>query len=184
MKEYCGCPDTSGPWLRGIAIMATVLLMAVGCVGQDTEPSLEERAQGIDRSLMCPVCPSETVDQSQVPLAKQMRAIIREKLAAGDSRQEILDFFVSRYGEGVLAAPPKSGFNLLVWTMPLVGILAGGVTLTLVLRAMRGRRGPEVPVMEMPPTDGELEPYLSRVEEEMRGMLGDTPPPPEGQFRG
>ena len=206
MKEDRGYPGTSGPWtmyrqantdegrpwvrgmpcilLRGIAITATVLLMATGCLGQETEPSLEEQAQGIDRSLMCPVCPSETVDQSQVPLAKQMRAIIREKLAAGDSRQDILDFFSSRYGEAVLAAPLKSGFNLLVWIMPVVGILVGGVTLMLILRAMRGRRGPEIPVLEMPPTDGELEPYLSRVEEEMRGVLGDAPHPPEGQFRG
>ena len=170
-------------WLRGIAITITVLLMAVGCVGQDTGPSLEEQAQDIDRNLMCPVCPSETVDQSQVPLAKQMRVIIREKLAVGDSRQEILDFFVSRYGEDVLAAPPKSGFNLLVWITPVVGMLAGGATLTLALRAMRHRQVAEVSVMETPPADEELEPYLPRVEEEMRGVLGDAPPSPEGQSR-
>ena len=157
--------------------MATVMLFATGCLGQETQPSLEEQAQEIGRSLMCPVCPSETVDQSQVPLAKQMRAIIREKLTAGESRQEILDFFMERYGEDVLAAPPKSGFNLLVWTLPVVGLLAGGVTLLLVLRAMGRRRGlEEVPMMGTPPTSEELEPYLSRVDEEMRQVLKDVPP--------
>ncbi len=170
--------------LRRAAALAVVMLITTGCLGQEANLSLEQQAQGIDRSLMCPVCPSETVDQSQVELAKQMRAIIREKLAAGESRQDILDFFVNRYGEDVLAAPPKSGFNLVAWVMPGVGILAGGAVLLLTLRAMRRRQeAADITPMDSSPSEG-LEPYLSRVDEEIRQVVelrrADESSPPRG----
>ena len=173
-------------WYRPFrwAVAMTALLVVVsGCLGQETEPSLEERAQEIDRGMMCPVCPSETVDQSQVELAKQMRVIIREKLVAGESRQEILDFFVARYGESVLAAPSKSGFNLVAWVMPGVGLVVGIAVLLLALRAMRRQREMEEVQVLRPPliADDELEPYLSRVSEEMEQLLKDAAPPPAGR---
>ena len=169
---------------RWAVAMTALLVVVSGCLGRETEPSLEERAQEIDRSLMCPVCPSETVDQSQVELAKQMRVIIREKLVAGESRQEIFDFFVARYGESVLAAPDKSGFNLLVWVMPGVGLVMGIGVLLLALRAMRPQRElDEVQVLGTPLlSDEELEPFLSRVSEEMEQLLADAPPPPTGGY--
>ena len=166
-----GLRGTPRHLLRWMGIMATVVVIATGCIGQATELSLEQQAQEMDRSLMCPVCPSETVDQSQVPLAKQMRAMVREKLATGESRQQILDFFVERYGENVLAAPPKTGFNIVVWLMPGAGMLAAAVALVFVLRAMRSSH----PSMESIPTDpssGEdLTPYLARVDEELEQVL-------------
>ena len=105
------------------------LLLTTACggsgqrVGTYTPEELEAVAYSIDRSLICPVCPAETIDQAQVQLAKQMRALVREKLAEGWSREQILDLFVESYGEDVLASPPKSGFNLLVWVVPPVGVL-------------------------------------------------------------
>ena len=166
-----GVQGTPRHLLRWVGAMAFMIVIATGCLGQATEPSLEQQAQEIDKSLMCPVCPSETVDQSQVPLAKQMRAIIREKLATGEPRQQILDFFVERYGEDVLAAPPKTGFNLLAWLMPGAGMLAGVAALVLVLRAMR----PSHPVADstpaVPSPGEELAPYLARVDEELRQVL-------------
>ena len=84
----------------------------------------EEEAQSIDRMLLCPVCPAESIDQAQVPIARQMRAVVRKMLGEGASREEVLDFFEARYGTGVLAAPPKSGVNLLAWLLPIVGIVA------------------------------------------------------------
>ena len=101
----------------------------------------EAEAQSIDRSIMCPVCPAETIDQAQVPIARQMRQLVREKLAAGESRGEILKYFAERYGQDIVAFPPKSGLNLVAWVFPVVSVallLAGG---GLVLRAMASRRG-------------------------------------------
>ena len=88
---------------------------------------------------MCPVCPAETIDQAQVEISFQMRAIIREMLAEGRTRDEILDFFVDRYGPDILAAPPKSGRNLLAWILPIVGVAIGLAGVFLVIRAMTNR---------------------------------------------
>ena len=141
--------------------LVTIIIAATAC-GSD-ERTLEERAQSIDRNLICPVCPGETIDQAQVELAGQMRAVVREKLAEGQARAEILQFFVDSYGEGVLAAPPKSGFNLLVWVLPIVGVAGAATVLFFVIKAMgRGKTGPETPT-----PDRELEPYLMRVDEEL-----------------
>ena len=101
----------------------------------------EAEAQAIDRMLMCPVCPAQTIDQTEVTLAQQMRAQVRELLARGASRAETLAWFRDRYGPGIVAEPPRSGFNLIAWLAPgavvIIG-LAGGV---LALRAMRRPAG-------------------------------------------
>ena len=70
----------------------------------------------------------------------QMRAVIREMLAEGRTRDEVLDYFVDRYGADILAAPPKSGANLVAWILPVAGVLAGIAVLFLVVRSMTGRR--------------------------------------------
>lgn len=126
----------------------------------------ESEAQAIDRMLMCPVCPAESIDQAQVPLARQMRQRVREMLAEGASRQEILDYFADRYGQNVLASPPKSGLNLLAWTLPVVIILAALAGGLLVLKAMTGRGdgSPELSGIGAQTDDGELEPYLEAVD--------------------
>ena len=128
----------------------------------------EAKAQDIDRMLMCPVCPAQTIDQTEVPLAKQMRAQVRELLASGATREEVLAWFSApeRYGPSVLAEPPRSGFYLIAWIVPgvvVVAALAGGL---LTLRAMRGRRSDaaEDPVT----SDGdELQPYLAAVDRDL-----------------
>ena len=157
-------------WMMVTGIAA---LLSVGCLGQQGETPIEEKAQDINRSLMCPVCPSETIDQSRVELAQQMRDLVVEMLEDEKSKQEILDFFVSRYGEDILAAPPKSGFNTVVWVMPLLALPVAAVALVIVLRSMRRRRG--VPVdgtLAWSESEEDLEPYLARVDEEMEKVLG------------
>ena len=129
----------------------------------------EAEAQAIDRMLMCPVCPAQTIDQTEVPLAQQMRAQVRELLASGATRREALDWFQERYGPGVLAEPPRSGYNLIAWIVPGVAVaaaLAGGA---LALRAMRRRAGDggdggDGGVADEP--DG-LQPYLAIVDREL-----------------
>ncbi len=119
--------------------------------------ALEEEAQNIDRMIMCPVCPAETIDQAQVEISFQMRAVIREMLAEGKTREEILDYFVDRYGPDILAAPPKSGVNLLAWILPIVGVAAGLGGVFLVIRAMTGRGSVPSPsggIPSAPPNTG------------------------------
>ena len=158
-----------------IFLISFVSIVATGCLTQGAVLSLEQEAQGIDRLLVCPVCPAETIDQSQVPLAKQLRSIVREKLAAGEQRQAILDFFVDRYGEQVLAAPPKSGFNLVAWSVPIAGMVLGLAALMVLLRKMRANSGERGRGMssesEEFPDAGELSPYLSRVDQDISKLL-------------
>ena len=129
-------------------------------------PYSEKEAQAIDRMLMCPVCPAETIDQAQVEISFQMRALVREMLAEGRSRQEILDFFVERYGPDILAAPPKSGVNLLAWILPIAGVAAGLVGAYFVIRSMTARnRGRGTPGHgPVAGHDPHLEPYLEMVD--------------------
>lgn len=154
------------------SLVVVLALLAVACQGSSTELSLEERAQALDKELMCPVCPSETIDQSQVELAKQMRATLRERLADGESEQEIRDFFVDRYGDNVLAAPPARGFNIVVWVVAGLVLPIAAVSLVLALRVMR-KRGETVSTPAQPKVDAEeLETYLSKVDDEMLDTLG------------
>ena len=166
--------------LLALVCTAFLSLILAGCASSSEPTSLEEReavAQGIDKSLMCPVCPSETIDQSQVELARQMRVMVREKLAQGDSRSEILQFFVDRYGPGVLAEPPKSGFNLLVWVIPPIALLLGsGILATTVLAMRRGHH--RYAEEEAPLVAAGLEPYLSAVDQRIQRLaqrgIGDA----------
>ena len=167
----------------GRAIFARILLPAAllvfmaalaACASQPAprgSQDLESEAQGIDKSLMCPICPSETIDQSQTEIAEQMRRTVRERLAQGESRDQVLQFFVERYGEEILAAPPKSGFNLLAWLVPPIALLVGGGALALVVRAMRqeNRRSAVAPS----PVATGLEPYLAAVDQDIRGLTAE-----------
>ena len=100
------------------SFLLIALMTAPAALAQGNGEELEKQAQEIDQMIMCPVCPAETIDQAQVEISFQMRAIIREMLAEGSTKEEILDYFVDRYGPDILAAPPKSGANLLAWILP------------------------------------------------------------------
>ncbi len=139
-------------------------------------PYDEAEAQAIDRQIMCPVCPAESIDQAQVPIARQMRQMVRDQLTQGASQAEILEFFAQRYGPDILASPPKSGFNLLAWIFPVVGMAGALVAGWLVIRSMTAprmfSRGPVVnPEAAVSPQSG-LEPFLALVDTD----IGLEPP--------
>ena len=136
----------------------------------------EAKAQEIDRMLMCPVCPAQTIDQTEVPLAKQMRAQVRELLASGATREEVLAWFSApeRYGVSVLAEPPRSGFYLIAWIVPGVVVVAALVGGLLTLRAMRGRRG-DADEHPGPSDSDELQPYLDAVDRDLALDGRDAP---------
>ena len=126
----------------------------------------ESHAQSIDQQIMCPVCPAETIDQAQVPIAKQMRKIVREQLADGASEAEILSFFADRYGQAIIGAPPKSGFNLIAWLFPVVALASALVASIFVLKSMT--RKPVISVTSLESEiDSQLDSFLQRVDSDM-----------------
>ena len=157
-------------------LTVTSLAQVNGLHAQTPEPPegsySESQAQGIDRMIMCPVCPAETIDQAQVEISFQMRAVVREMLADGKERDEILDFFVERYGKDILAAPPKTGANLVAWLAPVGGFGAGLVAVFLIIRSM-SRQRPAL-VTAQPVQDAGLIPYLELVDRHLDLTRGGT----------
>jgi cytochrome c-type biogenesis protein CcmH len=159
-------------WLGCRLALAVIacLLLVTACSSH--APTLEERAVELDRQLMCPVCDGQTLDESRSQLAQQMKQVIREKLAAGESEEDIKAYFSSpeRYGTAVLAVPPASGFNAVLWFLPPVALAAGAACLYFVVRAMR-RRTPR----QAAATNGDqaaLTPYLIEVDRDL-GLAPD-----------
>ena len=90
------------------------------------DPALEHRAREISAGLRCLVCQNQSIDDSDAPLAKDLRLIVRERLKAGDSNQAVEDYVVGRYGEFVLLRPVFALHTLLLWATPLLAVLLGG----------------------------------------------------------
>jgi cytochrome c-type biogenesis protein CcmH len=118
------------------------LAVAVLCsliVASSAQAADPPNAADLEAELVCPVCET-TLDQSNAPVAERMKVFIRERIAAGDSEQEIKDALVAEFGEGVLATPGKSGFGLLAWVIPLAALAAGALALGLLIRNWSRRR--------------------------------------------
>lgn len=93
-----------------------------------SDQALEERARDISKGLRCLVCRNESIDDSDAPLARDMRLLVRERLVEGDSDQQVVDFIVERYGEYVLLRPTTEGANIFLWAAgPLMLLLAAGM---------------------------------------------------------
>lgn len=131
--------------------LAAILMPAPGHALRPDElladPKLEARARDLSLKLRCLVCQNQSIDDSDAPLARDLRVLVRERLSAGDSDAQVLEFLVKRYGEFVLLTPPLKTSTILLWTSPFaVLILAGGLLL------MRARRRVEA----QSPASGEL----------------------------
>jgi cytochrome c-type biogenesis protein CcmH len=142
-------------------LLALVVLLAAACGGESDEPpTLVE----MEKKFICPTCQT-TLELSNAPIAERMREFIRARIEAGDSEGEIEAALVDQFGEAVLASPPKEGFNLLAWVLPLAG---GAVAVAAVAVALRrwSRTRPEAsPVAKAAPA---LDPDLERrIDEEL-----------------
>lgn len=148
------------------AAAVAALALAGGAGASERQPTLAE----LEGELICPTCQT-TLDQSSAPVADQMRAIIRERIRAGDTKSEIKDRLVANYGREVLAAPPKTGFDLLAWLLPILGL---GMAVVIVgAAAWRWSRAGGEPVAAAAAGPGSvvLEPELERrVDEELRRL--------------
>ncbi|MBI4496715.1 MAG: cytochrome c-type biogenesis protein CcmH [Chloroflexi bacterium] len=167
------------PARRWVAALAAALLLSL--IGLALTPSpvraddpLDQQAREIAKDLQCPVCENNSVADSPSELATQMRALIREQLEAGKTRQEIMDYFVARYGEAVLRDPPKAGFTLLVWWVPVIALaLAAGVLVV----TLRSRLLHASPTLEEEPalTDQERARYERLLEQELHDRVEGRP---------
>jgi len=106
------------------------------------DPALEARARTLSQQLRCMVCQNESIDESDAPLAHDLRVLVRERLQAGDSDKQVLDFLVARYGEFVLLKPRLSWHTVLLWGLP-PGLLLTGIALLLVAAKRRRGQGQE-----------------------------------------
>lgn len=119
----------------GIALTAPGTVFAVQPDEVLDDPDLEERARELSKGLRCLVCRNESIDESNADLARDLRLLVRERLVAGDSDTEAIDFIVDRYGEYVLLRPTLNGSNWMLWAAgPLMLLLAGGVGITYLRR--------------------------------------------------
>jgi cytochrome c-type biogenesis protein CcmH len=126
--------------------------------------SVEEQTHLLAAELRCPVCQNLSVGDSPSEMANQMRDMIREKLKNGESPDQVRAYFVSRYGEWILLAPKRQGFNWVAWLLPFCAILAGAGAIGWVVRrgAARGRARQKG---ELPPLDPR---YAGRLEAELK----------------
>jgi cytochrome c-type biogenesis protein CcmH len=107
------------------------------------DATLEARARAISRDLRCMVCQNQSIDDSDAPLARDLRLLVRERLTKGDSDDQVMNFLVSRYGEFVLLKPPFEWHTAILWLTPAFALLAGAIAMVAALRRRRvGVPGP------------------------------------------
>jgi cytochrome c-type biogenesis protein CcmH len=106
------------------------------------DPALEARARTLSQELRCMVCQNQSIDDSDAPLARDLRVLVRERLQAGDSDRQVIDFLVARYGEFVLLKPRFSPYTAILWMAPAAIFLLGGFGLFLLWRRASRRAEP------------------------------------------
>src|SRR6476469_2990976 len=129
-----------------VAFVALMLLAlpAAHAVQPDeimSDPAKEARARDLSRELRCMVCQNQSIDDSDAPLARDLRLLVRERIAAGYSDGQVIDFLVARYGEFVLLKPRFNPHTLLLWLVPPLALLGGGLALWHYGRRREGSSG-------------------------------------------
>ena len=154
--------------MRLLLLVAAALVLAAPAAASEQHPTLAE----LEDQIMCPVCAGETLAQSDSPAAAQVKRYIQARIAAGDTRSEIEDKLVAEYGTRILAAPPKHGFDLVAWVLPIVGLLsAAGVLGFLAWQWTRGRAEPAVEPWSR--NGQKLDPEMERrVDDELKSFDG------------
>jgi cytochrome c-type biogenesis protein CcmH len=138
--------------IRRLALAVAVAAGLVGPAAHAVEPAerladptLEARARALSQELRCLVCQNQSIDESNADLAHDLRVLLRQRLVAGDTDQQVLDYVVARYGVFVLLDPPFAPATYLLWLTPPVLVLGAGILLAL--RARRRRPDPGLPAL-------------------------------------
>jgi cytochrome c-type biogenesis protein CcmH len=131
--------------MRRLALIALLVALAAPTAALAVEPDeilkdpkLETRARHLSEELRCMVCQNQSIDDSAAPLARDLRLLVRERLKAGDTDRQVIDFLVARYGEFVLLKPRFELQNLLLWGLPPLALVAGMIALYMTARRRPG----------------------------------------------
>ena len=155
--------ERGGRFAAWFCMLLYLLLVSPALAVQPDEmlkdPALEARARALSEELRCMVCQNQSIDDSDAPLAADLRALVRERIAAGDSDAAVVDFLVARYGEFILLRPRFNWGTALLWIAPPGALLIGGL---IAVATFRRRRGAVVP-----------QPLDAREEEALRRLLSD-----------
>ena len=143
--------------MRRFAIIAFLLMLLAPVTARAVtpdemlkDPALEARARKLSQELRCLVCQNQDIDDSAAPLAHDLRVLVRERLKAGDSDQQVLNFLVARYGEFVLLKPRFELHTLLLWGLPPLALIGGTIGMFV---AMRRRKSHEVESPALSPAE-------------------------------
>ena len=168
MREYGKTPPWGRAgarrhWPRVLSAMSVVMLVTFPLLAMGaTTADLEAHVREIALQLRCPVCQGLSVGDSPSELANEMRVLIREQLQQGKTPAQVLDHFAQRYGEWILLAPPKHGFNLIIWVLPFVLLPIGAAVVYL-----RARRWVQHAAAEESPSRPTEAPYAARLQREL-----------------
>jgi cytochrome c-type biogenesis protein CcmH len=144
-----------------LALVVVAALLAVPVAHASERHPTQAELEG---EVMCPVC-GTTLDQSNSPAAQQIKRVIANRIAAGDTRSQIKDRLVAEYGDAILAAPPRTGFGLLAWWLPIAGIVAAAAVVGVgAWRWSRRREPAPAPVPLDPALERRLDDELRRFE--------------------
>ncbi|EKS28665.1 cytochrome c-type biogenesis protein [Afipia felis] len=154
--------------MRRLAVLVALVLMvglpsALHAVQPDevmSNPAQEARARTLSRELRCMVCQNQSIDDSEAPLARDLRLLVRERIAAGDSDRQVLDFLVARYGEFVLLKPPLKEHTLILWLLTPVVLIGGGAGLWLYNRKRWASRREDITALT-PEEEARLEKLIA-----------------------
>lgn len=130
--------------IRKLLLAAAFLLSSIPALAVNpdevlSDPVLEARARALSAQLRCMVCQNQSIDDSNAELARDLRLLVRERIAGGDSDEAVIDYVVSRYGEFVLLKPRLKPETILLWGAPIVLFLGGAVAMVLFVRRRSGR---------------------------------------------
>jgi cytochrome c-type biogenesis protein CcmH len=148
--------------VRVLAVTAAAVMLAFAtpALASDAHPTLSE----LEGEVMCPICQT-TLDESNSAAAQRIKAFIVRRIRAGDSKREIERRLVADFGPAILAQPPKRGFDLLAWVLPIVGLLGGALVIGVAAWRWSRRREPDPALAGVGHLDPELE---RRLDEELR----------------
>lgn len=164
----------AGKKLFKLTMLILLLVLLPATVYAQDDIVTDDEVNAVAKDVYCPVCESTPLDVCPTQACADWRELIRTKLAEGQSRDEILNYFARQYGDGVLSNPPRRGASLIVlWILPVLGVLLGLLLFTRVLRGLRTAApesaGPPAPARRPSASTGDpaLDEYVARIEKEV-----------------
>lgn len=157
-------------WMLAVLVGVLVGVLAVGIVAAQDGAITDDQVNAVAKKLNCPVCENVPLDVCETQACVQWRDLIRQKLAAGETPEQVITYFRATYGDRVLQSPPNTGFTALVWVLPFVGLAAGVAILAVVLRRMTARPAIAETATGAPSVTDE---YRKRLERELEELDRD-----------